>query len=743
MKRIFTSLVFSWFIMNVTVMSQIYLPLTDNMVISGNSMIKVAAGNYIIQDAGQDGLIQINNASNVIIDGDSVEVNGVNYSGYAIRINNSDHIQIKNFTTVNHFYYAVYITNSNHILINNCNFSYNKVDSSGWISVWTGYTSALGGGVMAYNCDSINVYGNLMKYQNDGVALYNCKKAMIHYNDFAWNTSYGIRMYFTDSSSINNNNCAHVNRPLTDPSDCAALLMIVSNVNRVEFNDLSYSGDGVFLGQYQYSTIPNNNYFAYNDCSGSPHNAIEATFADGNVYKHNLCNESQYGLWLGYSFNSVVDSNQIMYNTVSGIAVDRGINNQFTNNWIVQNPQGVELWEGSPPATGYTGFTSHDYRIDSNLFEGNSLAITASSTDHMLVRDNQFIKNYEAIYFEGVTTQDTITRNLFDRSLTFDMSNNSANDIPAVGNLFTINDTSFISAKINDKQDTASHGSIFWKPFTGMAAPVYDYTPPAELTEYPSTWYTYPEICWWLGIPEPMTITFDSVVKKTGGASVHLVTGTGWYNTCSYRDTGNIVARWDLSNYGYLRFWIKSTNTNLGAFQYFHVRIGNLSGGYFRYNSTGSILNQSLGVWKQYTVPLYGNASWPVEYHGNISLSDIDYVEVCTDSYGVGYELWLDGMEFLMATEVEAYPMPEFSCELFPNPASDIIQLNLQLPENEFVNIDCFDLSGNIAAHLYGSQLTAGEHVLPVGVRNFTPGIYIVQIQAGRYSGIRKLSVIR
>ena len=442
--------------------AQSYVNLSDNLDLNSNTNYKISAGNYTLQDPAADGLIRINHASNVVIDGDSVEADGVNYSGYAIKIDSSDHISIKNFTSLKHFKYAVYVSNSHHISILNCNFSYNKVDSSGWIDVWAGYNNALGGGVLFYQCDSIRVYGSLMKYQNDGVALYNSKRASISYCDFAWNTSYGIRMFYTDSSYIGFNNCAHVNRPLTDPSDCAALLMIVSNANHVTYNDLTYSGDGVFLGQYQHSTTPNNNLFNYNDCSGSPHNAIEATFAGGNVYKHNVCNMSQYGLWLGYSFNSIIDSNLILYNTVSGVAIDRGFNNQLTHNWIEQNPQGIELWEGTP-ATGYTGYSSHDYLIDSNYFEGNTLAIRASGSEKLKVKHNRFIKNYAGILFQGNASLDTIANNHFDQSLTFDLSNNSTYDILAKYNKFTFNDTNYIAAKINDKLDTAGHGMIYWK----------------------------------------------------------------------------------------------------------------------------------------------------------------------------------------------------------------------------------------------------------------------------------------
>jgi len=81
---------------------------------------------------------------------------------------------------------------------------------------------------MMYEVNHALIHDNIMKWQNDGVALYHCDNIDIWDNDFSWNTSFGIRMYFTDTCHIHYNNCSHVNRPFTNPSDCAALLVIVS-----------------------------------------------------------------------------------------------------------------------------------------------------------------------------------------------------------------------------------------------------------------------------------------------------------------------------------------------------------------------------------------------------------------------------------------------------------------------------------------------------------------------------------
>jgi hypothetical protein len=166
----------------VITFSQTYIPITNNMNINSNSNIKFIPNNYVFADPDLDGVIRINNVHDVILDGDSCTVNGTNFIGYMIKITNSHNVVIKNFDSVFKYKYALYITGSDHIIINGNDFSRNKVDSSGTINVWTDYTSALGGGVMMYQCRAVQIFDNIMKYQNDGVAAYHCDMEYLIWN---------------------------------------------------------------------------------------------------------------------------------------------------------------------------------------------------------------------------------------------------------------------------------------------------------------------------------------------------------------------------------------------------------------------------------------------------------------------------------------------------------------------------------------------------------------------------------
>ena len=722
------------------------MDLEDDLVIDSDSWIIFNPGNYVIPDAGNNGLVQIDGKENIILDGTDVFVDGTDYSGYMIKINNSSNIHIQNFGGVSHYFYAVYITGSDHITIEGNDFSYNKVDSAGWISIWTNYNQALGGGVMMYQTEYAQVTNNVMKYQNDGVALYHCDSIVVHDNDFAWNTSYGIRMYFTDHCDIQGNIANNINRPYTNPSDCAAILLIVSNENYVVGNDFSYSGDGIFLGQFQYSQIVNNNYFAYNECSYSPHNAIEATFADGNVFEYNNCNYSHYGLWLGYSFNSIVRGNEIIGNQYAGIAIDRGYNNEIADNQIVTNPTGIELWEGDGIAP-YQNQNSGDYYIHDNEIEGNTVAISLKETDHTVIKDNVMPNNRNGIFIFGDATYDTIMSNIFSHTAFYHIENNSAEDVYAVGNNYMVDDESMIECHIFDKSDDPAYGEVIWDPYLPGPPPVFMTDIPEDMAEPEALWYAYPEACWGYGMPVPTTVEWDSQEKVYGSSSVHVTTGNGWDIGVMFRPANGEYASWSLQEQDTLTFYLKSSNSSPYGFQFCSVLVGNDCGGYYKYTgSAGAILNPTIGDWKKIRVPLIGASPWARTVFGNVSFEDISYIEIHADTWDHGFELWIDAVtfngDFVFTGSKAGEPMTDPGrMTLYPNPANGQAALAFTMPQPGKAEVNLISPAGLRVASWDTGTLPGGNQEIVLDVSAYPEGLYILQVITGTETRTARLLI--
>ncbi len=737
MKTMSFALMATFFAMGLH--AQVYIDPVDDTDLQSNTTYVINPGTYSVADPGNDGILRIDNKENIIIDATGVTVEGSDYSGYFIKISHSSNIIIRNFDLVRNYKYATYITFSEFIEIHDCNFNYNKVDSTGWISIWTGYTAALGGGVMMYQVNHAEVHDNQMRLQNDGVALYNCDHIDIWNNDFSWNTSFGIRMYFTDSCHIHHNNCSHVNRPYTNPSDCAALLVLVSNENLVEHNDLSYSGDGVFLGQYEYSSIPNNNIFRFNECSFSPHNAIEATFADGNVFYGNRCNYSHYGFWLGYSFNALVDSNEIIGNQYSGIAIDRGFNNTITGNIISENPNGIELWEGDgiPP---YQNQYSHDYLISGNLIEGNTLAITADNTEHLVLKDNMIIYNENGVKLSGDVADDTLTGNVFNHTCMYHIENNAPADVMAYNNSLGFTDEAMIACNIWDKNDNPALGEVIWHPYVPVPDPVTVTGPIDDMAEEPARWYAYPEACWGYDSNFAATTYWDYTDYVVGTASIHHETGNGWDVGLHYWPEGDTIRSWSLTLADTLKFWLKTLNNTGYGFQYHHVRVGNNCGGYFKYTGSAAPLNAAQNQWKLIKIPLAGGGS-PYSYTksqiGEVSLSEINFVSVHADTWDFGFEIWLDGVHFTSfgVGEGEILPPGIMDVAMFPNPVNDVLSVMVG-GADEAVDCRIYNARGEEALPAVSGLPPSGGDF---SMNGLPPGIYFVTVQSGKLFATRKV----
>jgi parallel beta-helix repeat protein len=725
--------------------AQQYLELTDNMEIPSNSNIKILGGEYTFGDSENNGVIQIFNKEYIILDGDSVVVHGMNYQGYLIRIENSSNVVIRNFNLADQYKYAVWVKNSHDILIEDNNFSYNKVDTVGWINVWANVNGALGGGVLFYLSHRCEVANNVLQYQNDGVALYNSDSIHVHHNQASWNRGFGVRMNYTDSSYIHHNVCHHINR-ITNPSDCAAILMIVSNENVVEYNDFSYSGDGIFLGQFEHSDTPNNNLFAYNECSFSPHNAIEATFAGGNVYKHNNCNYSHYGFWLGYSFNSLVDSNEVIGNQYSGIAIDKGYSNVITHNVISENPTGIELWEGDP-IPPYQDQESKDYVISHNVLEGNTIAVSAIETEHLVAKNNQFIKSGKDFFIDGYAEYDTITDNLFDYPTTFYFENLAYENIYAINNDFVINDEILIAQKIYDAMEFPFNGLVVWHPFVAGEPPVWQTNPPDDMAEPPAVWYAYPETCPGYGLWAPTTIGYDTEQKVVGDASVHISTGNGWDIAATYRPGPDSMARWMLTEMDSISVWYRSENNTGFGFQYHWIILGNNWGGYYKYiASAASILNPTIGQWKHYMIPVAGNSQWSRTSQGTISLEEINYIEIHVDTWEYGFEFWIDGLTFTpyftgIQDNTPCVPLVIDNC--YPNPVKDRLIINYTLAGDNPVTLIIRDAEGKVCKEIKKENQMKGSHSLETDIHGLKAGVYFYTLNAGDFCQTRRFAVLR
>jgi hypothetical protein len=94
-------------------------------------------------------------------------------------------------------------------------------------------------------------------------------------------------------------------------------------------------------------------------------------------------------------------------------------------------------------------------------------------------------------------------------------------------------------------------------------------------------------------------------------------------------------------------------------------------------------------------------------------------------------------------THTESFIAEQINFRAFPNPFSTNCQIRFSLPQPEEVLVDLYDLAGHKIATVAKGMFDAGEHEVSLSGGSLSNGIYICRINAGVYSEVIKLSLIR
>lgn len=285
--------------------------------------------------------------------------------------------------------------------------SYHQNDKDEWLRY--------GAGIYLSECDRAQVDHNTIVQGQNGLMATRSAGLEIWNNTFQFLSAIGVGLYRVMNSEIKHNKIDWCVRGYSHGfynrgQDSAGLLMYEqSSGNRVAYNSITHSGDGLFLwaGQSTMDTGQggaNDNYFYGNDFSHAPTNGIEATFSR-NTFVANRVEECWHGVWGGYSWNSKWIGNRFARNT-EGMAIEHGQNNQITGNTFDGDEIAIRLWQNASedPNWGYPKHRdtrSGQYLIALNRFIGNKVGVDVRDTRNVTLQMNAFTSVQEAVRSAG------------------------------------------------------------------------------------------------------------------------------------------------------------------------------------------------------------------------------------------------------------------------------------------------------------------------------------------------------
>ncbi|MBT7790542.1 MAG: T9SS type A sorting domain-containing protein, partial [Calditrichaeota bacterium] len=89
-------------------------------------------------------------------------------------------------------------------------------------------------------------------------------------------------------------------------------------------------------------------------------------------------------------------------------------------------------------------------------------------------------------------------------------------------------------------------------------------------------------------------------------------------------------------------------------------------------------------------------------------------------------------------TNVENYELTG----VYPNPFNSTAVIGYYLPERSNVKIKLFDLMGRLQMKLVDRECNGGTHKIEWSPKSQSAGMYLVQMQAGEFSSIRKVMLL-
>jgi parallel beta-helix repeat protein len=334
----------------------------------------------------------------VTLEGNGAFLVGAGRQGRGIRVEGRSGVTIKNLRLAE-YQHGIYARACRGLTISGCQVrSTAEVPANTeFLDIWKDAEAAYGGGILLRDVRDSSIVRNDLMHQMAGLYAYGCSRLTVRENNASFCSGWGFHLYQTSDSLYEDNVADYCCR--WEPrggraghmgADAAGFLIVHSSCRNIFRRNLArMGGDGFFLAGLTPQFEPvgcDNNLFEQNDGSWSPNIAFEATFSQGNIYRDNFANRCNYGFWLGFSRNGMLEGNQVNENRRAGIAVENGVNFRVRENTFQSNPYGILLWSKRVPDFERAvpeNDTSRDWLIEANLFTGNTKAIRiAANQDH-------------------------------------------------------------------------------------------------------------------------------------------------------------------------------------------------------------------------------------------------------------------------------------------------------------------------------------------------------------------------
>jgi parallel beta-helix repeat protein len=363
-------------------------------------------GHYDLPDLG-DGALRIA-ADDLVIDGRGAVLDGRGRGGIGILLQGRRRVVIRHLV-VRGYDWALLALDCEEIVVEDCDFSHNGASEGTFLDI-TRPDEGAGGGIRSIRSSNTRIARLVAREQDIGIDAIASHGLVVTDCDLSYNHAWGIRLHGSSSCRLERNRAQYVNRCGGTGCDAAGILVTGgSHRNLIAGNDLRWSGDGFFLGN-QFSPPSDENLVVGNDGSYSPNNAFEATFSRGNVFRRNRACWSNFGFWLGFSTDTVLEGNLITDNRHDGVHWEHGARGVLRDNLIARNGRDGVAFTLDPANRDFPDrcvSTGHELRDNCFAANGRAAVFLLHTTRTRLV-GNRYRAERTPLLLAGDTRENEI-----------------------------------------------------------------------------------------------------------------------------------------------------------------------------------------------------------------------------------------------------------------------------------------------------------------------------------------------
>jgi parallel beta-helix repeat protein len=389
---------------------------TDGMIITEST--RFAPGVYALPNGLTIG------ADNVTLEGDQTLLVSAAHDGAGITLRGHSGVRIRNLA-ISGYYHGIRADDCRDLAIEGVTvrdtWEIPGIDT--FLYLWLPIEKVYGGALLLHRVEQATVRECDLQHQLNGVLLYGCARVAIERVNASFNSGWGVYLSGSSDCTLADNQLDFCNRlfrrddgSVRVEADAAGIVMVKgSSRNQILRNSCLCGGDGIFVAGYEHPGVHescSDNLFEDNDCRLSPNNAIESTFSRGNIFRRNNCSRSNYGFWMGYSWDNVLEDNEVEFNRWVGIAAEHARGFVIQRNRIRLNGEGVRLWtRGGEVLREFPGWeVTHDIQLEDNLIESNRIGfnaytgpeMTSHTQHHLTVRGNTLRDNRVGVQLDRV-----------------------------------------------------------------------------------------------------------------------------------------------------------------------------------------------------------------------------------------------------------------------------------------------------------------------------------------------------